>query len=1463
MLLPVAFLSFKVAILFQPGLDSVEALAPFMNGNLPSSKPSEDIYLQEIHTDIPWESPQAILPFPGTDDLLVGEMDGRFYTIPDNDNATVSERTMVMDIQDRCWYYTYSGNTGQKHGGFQNVVFHPDFGQGLGKDYIYVYYLFKAENEDSDWNPPYYDRLSRFTWTGNSFDPDSELIMINQYDTTKGHDGSGLAFGNDGFLYISVGDEGTHSAESIPHTQLLNDRFRSGVWRIDVDMQGGTISHPIERQINNENTPANVEQSYTQGYYIPNDNPWVTGTGEFLEEFYATGLRQPFRMTYDPPTGNFWLGDVGASKWEEVNIMDKPGLNFQWNFKEGYEDGFRNSTNMPDPIYGEEREPLYAYDGSVGSAVIGGYVYRGSNIPGLYGKYIFGDNANGSVYALTHTGGNTHGGVEVISNVGGSVFNGISSLGYNHDNEIMVLKLSNGTPGGGKIFKIENNEGVGNGELPALLSQTGVFSDMQNLTPAPGVIPYDVNNPLWSSGTDKHRWVAIPQDGNVNSSDEQIGYSEEGAWTFPVGTTFIKHFNNPNGTKLETRLWVHGTDGEWFGSSYKWRANGLEADLILLGDNETITIDGDTFNYEYPASNACVQCHNSSAGWVLGFSTRQLNKEIEYPSTGRFSNQLETLGSLGFIPVVDTNTVPTLVSIKDNNQPLETRVRSYFDSNCAYCHLPGNTRAGFDMRFSTPLSEQALIHGAIIEDETGSGKAIVPGDVAASNVHFRMSSLDPSTMMMPLAKGRVDTEALQLLEAWINSLNGNCDTENAGLLGSDNLTDGNFLDAHSPHININRTGAYTNNEEVAVSVCLDEFNFYASRVGNPVTPFVAKIEGENDFTVISIGQTRTSAEYTTGVNTFSFSDHSSDAVVLQPGESIAPGFMDAYPDGSGSVSGNSLIPAMTSGETDDIWQSYEANPDSDPHLVMGFIPQGNAIVQHLNRRYQFNIEINISAVNGELANPVVTLFQHVGYGGTSWELGVGEYPDITFKGISDNDASSIQVEEGYIVELYSEKDFGGDVFILEENDGNLVASNFNDQVSSIKIYAVAEPPGPSVATLFLDGAYSGTAYELEVGTYTDISLESIPLNQISSLQVSEGYVVELYPELNFGGTPIALTSDTSDLATLGIDDDTESIKVFVAPEGPAVATLFQDVSYGGTFWELSVGEYPDVAIAGVTDNDASSVQVQEGYIVELYSETNFGGEVFILEENDANLVASDFNDMVSSIKIYAVAEPPGPSMATFFQDGAFGGTSWGLDIGAYADISQESIPLNQISSVQVSDGYVVELYPELNFGGTPITLTSDTSDLVALGIDDETESIKIFEEIVEPTVATLFQHVSYGGTSWELAVGEYPDITIAGVTDNDASSVQVQEGYIVELYSETNFGGEVFILEESDANLVASNFNDQVSSVKIYALAEPPGPSMATLFQNGSYGGTSWGLGVGEYADLSLQSVPLNEISSV
>ena len=151
---------------------------------------------------------------------------------------------------------------------------------------------------------------------------------------------------------------------------------------------------------------------------------------------------------------------------------------------------------------------------------------------------------------------------------------------------------------------------------PPLLSQTGAFSNLASLTPAQGVVPYGVNAPLWSDGAAKQRWMALPNDGTHNSSSEKISFKPEGSWKFPIGTVFIKHFELPVDDtnpsilrRLETRFIVIPNVGEPYGVTYKWRADGSDADLLAEGASEVIDIAtaGGTRQqtWGYPSRNDC------------------------------------------------------------------------------------------------------------------------------------------------------------------------------------------------------------------------------------------------------------------------------------------------------------------------------------------------------------------------------------------------------------------------------------------------------------------------------------------------------------------------------------------------------------------------------------------------------------------------------------------------------------------------------------------------------------------------------------------------------------------------------------------------------------------------------------------------------------------------------------------
>ncbi|WP_396637176.1 Ig-like domain-containing protein [Maribacter sp. R77961] len=317
---------------------------------------------------------------------------------------------------------------------------------------------------------------------------------------------------------------------------------------------------------------------------------------------------------------------------------------------------------------------------------------------------------------------------------------------------------------------------LGNGgNAPNLLSQTGAFTNLVNLVPAPELIPYDMIEPFWSDGAEKSRWMVIPNDGNHDSAEEQIVFSNTDAWDFPKGSVLIKHFEL-GGKRLETRFEIKGDDDVFYYLTYKW--NDAQTNATLLNDavDEDVIVNGITQSWHYPSRAECASCHFPQNGSVLGPKTRNLNKEITYPSNGSTLNQLVALSQIGIISETITasnvDNYPKVYAKNDANASLEDKARTYLDVNCASCHNPSvDNIAMFDARYTTPLENQNIINGDVVYDEgLNNPKVIIPQDVANSMAHFRMNSTQTGIEMPPISKDVVDAGGVQLIEDWINSL---------------------------------------------------------------------------------------------------------------------------------------------------------------------------------------------------------------------------------------------------------------------------------------------------------------------------------------------------------------------------------------------------------------------------------------------------------------------------------------------------------------------------------------------------------------------------------------------------------------------------------------------------------------------------------------------------------------------
>jgi uncharacterized repeat protein (TIGR03806 family) len=831
-----------------PGLSESKPMNAYLNGAFQPTLFQDNGLYRPAFPNLTFIIPIVFETVPNQNRIIVGELPGMIYWF-DNDETT-TEKTEVLDLTSQVGIVW--------DGGLLGATFHPRFDDPENPaNYLFVFYSSKDRNggnmpveyntqgctDDSEYGS--FLILERYTVDPETLvaDPSSRTKLIVNKLFGDTHRGGGMTFGDDGFLYLTTGDQSGWSK-----SQDIINGLDGGVLRLDVDMQGGNISHPPIRRLQDNLIPGVNYNSdwfinnagphpsdgngvfYTNqysgvNYYIPNDNPFCDNTpgsqtnlygqlnletsdptdvyqpGDFYEEYYTIGNRSPHRLFKDSDTGDLYIGEVGLSTHEEINVV-VPGANFGWPIYEGNDPrpGSPCSSmfnNMPHEL------PLTEFARADANSITGGFVYRGTDNPELFGKYICADyGISDEIFAVDITTGD----YEILGAFGPE---NIISWGQDYNGELYILRQGDFTEINGdfvpvpttlyRLTTVTDQYDL----MPQTLSQTGAFEVSGNglfegafsdLTPTEGIVPYELIESFWSDGAYKKRWLAIPNggDGIHDGPNEQINYTENGDWDFPIGTVLIKHFElntdrtNPSQRKkIETRFSIKGEDGNFYFLTYNWNDDETDAILQEVGleeDIEITTAPGvtETQTWLFPSQSQCLACHNQANKGGLGLKARYLNSDYLYDDNGTptVANQLVTLSSIGILDsqITDAQTpnIQTHKAIADDNASIDERARSYLDLNCAYCHRPDNVdnRGQFDLRRFNTIQETGLLTANILSplNIAPDEEILFQGDATKSILFHRLVSTDPNIMMPPLAKTLVDQPAVDLIQTWINEL---------------------------------------------------------------------------------------------------------------------------------------------------------------------------------------------------------------------------------------------------------------------------------------------------------------------------------------------------------------------------------------------------------------------------------------------------------------------------------------------------------------------------------------------------------------------------------------------------------------------------------------------------------------------------------------------------------------------
>ncbi len=313
---------------------------------------------------------------------------------------------------------------------------------------------------------------------------------------------------------------------------------------------------------------------------------------------------------------------------------------------------------------------------------------------------------------------------------------------------------------------------------PPLLSKWGIYEKKDGkLVPAADLIEYELNTPLFSDYTTKHRYVRLPK-------GAQVDWHETESLEFPVGTLIAKTFAYPDATDdqtpgeriVETRVEFREASG-WYGYSYVWNADESDAKLNLGGgeiDVAWTSADGKqhTNNYQIPNANQCLSCHASNNKYIpLGTTARNLNRAGVGKDT---QNQLTSWAERGVLkdcPSPDKR--PALANYEDpHSGSLDARARAWLEVNCAHCHNPtGSGRtSGLDLRsVQTDRGKFGVFKSPVAAGKGSGGRSydIVPGKPDESILMYRLETQEPGSKMPSLARNLIHEESNELIREWI------------------------------------------------------------------------------------------------------------------------------------------------------------------------------------------------------------------------------------------------------------------------------------------------------------------------------------------------------------------------------------------------------------------------------------------------------------------------------------------------------------------------------------------------------------------------------------------------------------------------------------------------------------------------------------------------------------------------